>query len=75
MLEERWLTYPYAELEKQRFKMCKKLIETVQALLEPPPESMPERIVQKPSRYEQEEPEKVTTREECEPKPMHTSKV
>ena len=37
-VEQRWLTYPYAELEKQRFKMCKKLIETAQALLEPPPD-------------------------------------
>ena len=54
-LEERWLTYPYAELEKQRFEMCKKLIETAQSLLEPPPEPMPERVVKIPSRTEPKE--------------------
>ena len=32
--EQRWITYPYAELEKQRLEMCQKMIETAQALME-----------------------------------------
>lgn len=34
-MENRWKTYPNAELEKMRQEMCKKMIETAQLLLEP----------------------------------------
>ena len=37
-VENQWMTYPNAELEKLRLEMCKKMIETAQALLEPLPE-------------------------------------
>ena len=31
--ENRWMTYPNAEIELQRLEMCKKMIETAQALM------------------------------------------
>lgn len=44
--ENRWMT----ELEKLRFEMCQKLIQTAQALMEPSPAmSIHERIKPKPS--------------------------
>lgn len=43
--EQRWMTYPYAELEKQRLEMCKQMIQTAQALLEPPMQPPRERVV------------------------------
>ena len=45
------MTYPNVELEKLRLEMCKKMIETAQALLEPLP-AMPvhERIIPQPPR-------------------------
>lgn len=35
-MEQRWMTYPYADLEKGRMEMCSRMIETTQALLAPP---------------------------------------
>ncbi|MCO5579057.1 hypothetical protein L7F22_032909 [Adiantum nelumboides] len=34
-LEQRWLTYPYPEIETKRLEMCKELIQEAQALMEP----------------------------------------
>ncbi|MCO5577550.1 hypothetical protein L7F22_031381 [Adiantum nelumboides] len=34
-LEQRWLTYPYPEIETKRLEMCKDLIRAAQALMEP----------------------------------------
>ena len=42
----RWLTHPYPELEVQRLEMCKQLIQTAQALMEPPPVEPKDKMVQ-----------------------------
>ncbi|MCO5551829.1 hypothetical protein L7F22_005332 [Adiantum nelumboides] len=34
-LEQRWLTYPYPEIETKRLEMCKELIKAAHALMEP----------------------------------------
>lgn len=46
--EQRWMTYPYAELEKERLHMCTQLICTTQAMMEPPIQPNIPRIVLQP---------------------------
>ncbi|MCO5597639.1 hypothetical protein L7F22_051720 [Adiantum nelumboides] len=47
--EERQMTYPHSEVEVGRLKMCKKLVKTAQAMMEPkplipPPETKPKKV-------------------------------
>ncbi|MCO5574737.1 hypothetical protein L7F22_028527 [Adiantum nelumboides] len=44
-LEQRWLTYPYLEIETKRLEMCKDLIRAAQALMEPNVNRAPEQEV------------------------------
>ncbi|MCO5561039.1 hypothetical protein L7F22_014660 [Adiantum nelumboides] len=44
-LKQRWLTYPYPEVETKRLEMCKELIKMAQALIEPNAIRAPEQEV------------------------------
>ncbi|MCO5563531.1 hypothetical protein L7F22_017175 [Adiantum nelumboides] len=44
-LEQRWLTYPYPKIKTKRIEMCKDLIRTAQALMEPNVVRAPEQEV------------------------------
>ena len=47
--EQRWITYPYVELETQRLDMCQKMIQIAQALMEQAASKTREEIVIPPA--------------------------